>query len=368
MGTAVIPVGLVLWAAPPPPLTLSPRSINVTMGPYDTVLQQSVTVSAGSLPLAFSVESVTADDGNWLTVPAPLSGAVLPSGIDVLELRNNLAPGTYTGFVTVSAPPGSSNVASLPVTLTVEPAPQPNVPTPQRYIVPLVTHVLNGASQTVRTIAPGEFLTIFGQGLGPFIPSSLVVGPDGKVATTLSGVEVSIGGLLAPLLYVSPTQVNAIVPYEVSGDSASISVSYGGATIPAGSYPVATAMPGVFTAGSLGIGQGAVLNQDGSVNSAANPAARGSTVQIFGTGGGTTQPGSVTGSIVANGLNLAAPVAVSIGGASAMVTYAGSAPGEVAGLMQVNAAVPTGIPTGSAPLIVSVGGTPSQGNVTISVK
>jgi uncharacterized protein (TIGR03437 family) len=367
-GIAEIQVSLVLWAAPPPPLTFSPSSINVTMGPYDTVLQQGVTISAGNLPLTFSVEAVTADGGNWLSVPAPYSPATLPYLLGLAELRNNLAPGTYTGFVTVSAPSGSSNVASLPVTLTVEPAPQPNVPTPQRYIVPLVTHVLNGASQTVRTIAPGEFLTIFGQGLGPFIPSSLVVGPDGKVATTLSGVEVSIGGLLAPLLYVSPTQVNAIVPYEVSGDSASISVSYGGATIPAGSYPVATAMPGVFTAGSLGIGQGAVLNQDGSVNSAANPAARGSTVQIFGTGGGTTQPGSVTGSIVANGLNLAAPVAVSIGGASAMVTYAGSAPGEVAGLMQVNAAVPTGIPTGSAPLIVSVGGTPSQGNVTISVK
>jgi uncharacterized protein (TIGR03437 family) len=349
-------------------VTLSPSSINITMGPYDTVLQQSINISAGNLPLSFSVGSATFDGGNWLKVDGPPFPASLPYLLGLVEFRNNLVPGTYTGIVTVAAPAGSSNISSLLVTLTVEPGPQPNVLTAQPNIVSLVTRVLNGASQAVRAIAPGEILTIFGQGLGPFIPSSLIVGPDGKVATTVSGVQVSIGGFPAPLLYVSPTQLNTIVPYEVSGNSAAISVSYAGVTIPAGTYPVVAALPGVFTTGSLGVGQGATLNQDGSVNSATNPAARGSTVQIFGTGGGATQPSSVTGSIVANGVNLAAPVTVTIGGASTMVTYAGSAPSEVAGLMQVNAVVPAGIPSGSMPLVVSVGGTPSQGNVTIAVK
>jgi uncharacterized protein (TIGR03437 family) len=367
-GIAEIPVSLMVLPATTPPVTLSPSSINITMGPYDTVLQQAVNVSVGNLPLSFSVGSATFDGGNWLKADGPSAGALLPYQLGLIEFRNSLAPETYTGIVTVASPAGSSNIASLLVTLTVEPGPLPNVPTQQQNIVPLAMHVLNGASQTVRAIAPGEIVTIFGQGIGPFIPASSVVGPDGKVAATLAGVQVSIGGFPAPLLYVSPTQVNAIVPYEVTGDSAAITVSYGGVTIPAGSYSVVAALPGVFTAGSLGIGQGAVLNQDGSVNSAANPAARGSTVQIFGTGGGATQPGSVTGSIVSNGANLAEPVTVTIGGASAVVTYAGSAPGEVAGLMQVNAVVPTGIPTGSVALILSAAGIASQGNVIIAVK
>jgi uncharacterized protein (TIGR03437 family) len=109
----------------------------------------------------------------------------------------------------------------------------------------------------------------------------------------------------------------------------------------------------LFTVSGSGRGQAAVLNQDNSVNDAANPAAPGSVVQIFGTGAG------VGGE----------PVGVSIGGTDSTVLFSGRAPGEVAGLFQVNAVVPGGAAAGpGVPLVVQVGNGASQMGATIAVK
>jgi uncharacterized protein (TIGR03437 family) len=113
-----------------------------------------------------------------------------------------------------------------------------------------------------------------------------------------------------------------------------------------------------------------VLNQDNSVNGASNPAGAGSVIQIFATGGGQTVPASVTGTLAGNSLDTTALlVTVTIGGADAPVMYHGSAPGEVSGMLQVNAVVPPGIAPGPAvPIFVTVGGKQSQGGVTIAVQ
>jgi uncharacterized protein (TIGR03437 family) len=133
---------------------------------------------------------------------------------------------------------------------------------------------------------------------------------------------------------------------------------------------VGAAEPGVFTVDSTGTGLGAIVNQDGTVNGAVNPAARGSVVSIFATGEGQTSPPGVTGSVTGSGLKTPLQqVTVAIGGIGATVQYAGSAPGSVAGLLQVNAVVPAGVSPGSAvPVIVSVGGISSQAGATIAVK
>lgn len=130
-----------------------------------------------------------------------------------------------------------------------------------------------------------------------------------------------------------------------------------------------TSAPGIFTIDPTGTGQGAVVNQDGSVNSAANPADRESVISIYATGEGQTSPAGVTGSVTQSNKIPLLPVTVTIGGTAAAVQYAASAPGEVAGVLQVNAAVPQSVTPGSAvPVIVSVGEIASQPNVTIAVK
>jgi uncharacterized protein (TIGR03437 family) len=126
----------------------------------------------------------------------------------------------------------------------------------------------------------------------------------------------------------------------------------------------------LFTSDLSGKGQGAILNQDYSVNTEAHPAAKGSVVMIYGEGGGQTDPpgidGTVTGNILAT--LVTTPVTVEIGGIQAEVLFAGAAPGLVNGVMQINARIPGGVPSGNVPVIVTVGSVSSQAGVTVAVR
>jgi uncharacterized protein (TIGR03437 family) len=132
--------------------------------------------------------------------------------------------------------------------------------------------------------------------------------------------------------------------------------------------PVSTAAPAVFAIGASG--QGAILNGDFSVNSPANPAARGSWIAIYATGSGVLTPAVVDGAIVssANLPSSVSPISVTIGGVPATVSYQGAAPGFVAGVMQIDAQVPAGVAPGAAvPVTISVGGTAGLNTVTLAV-
>jgi uncharacterized protein (TIGR03437 family) len=132
--------------------------------------------------------------------------------------------------------------------------------------------------------------------------------------------------------------------------------------------------PGIYTLTQTGSGQGAILNQNGTVNSASNPEVVGNYIQIFGTGEGQTSPQGVDGLILPSRLPLPVPnllVEVSIGGipiAASDINYAGEAPGEISGVIQVNAKIPAGVGTGPVPVVIKVGGVASQANVTVSVR
>ena len=172
------------------------------------------------------------------------------------------------------------------------------------------------------------------------------------------------------MIYLSATQINAIVPYEVDDRSTvSMQVSYQGSPANSLSLDVAATVPALFTADGPGSHLGAILNQDSSLNIGANPAAAGSVVQIFVTGEGVTNPASTDGKSQ-SGSTLpvpVAPVSVTIGGTPATVLYAGTAPGGVAGFLQVNAVVPSG-PSGSVPIVLNVGNASSQAGVTVAVQ
>ena len=135
-----------------------------------------------------------------------------------------------------------------------------------------------------------------------------------------------------------------------------------------------TVVLAMFQAGGIAIGlsnsQGAVLNQDSSVNGASNPARRGQAIQIFATGEGQTSPRGITGSVT--GSNLKTPVLavkVTSGGVTAPVEFVGSAPDAVTGLLQVNAMVPQDVTPGPAvPILLAIGNFVSPDEVTIAVK
>ncbi len=112
-----------------------------------------------------------------------------------------------------------------------------------------------------------------------------------------------------------------------------------------------------------------MLNQDLTVNSATNPARRGSAIAFYATGGGAL-PGSAEGRLAQPPFpQIAQPVTVRIGGVTAQVTYAGSAPGIIAGVLQINAVVPPGATTGSSvPIDVTIGGVTSQAGVTLAAQ
>jgi uncharacterized protein (TIGR03437 family) len=150
-------------------------------------------------------------------------------------------------------------------------------------------------------------------------------------------------------------------------------VSYRGVMSPGIELRITDAAPGIFTMNQSGSGQAAIINQNGSINSTSNPAAKGSIIVFYATGEGQTSPAGVTGRVTpADGSSLSRPVlntTVVIGGRPAEVLYAGSAPGFVAGDLQVNVRIPADAPSGSAvPIVLRVGSTNSQANVTLAVQ
>jgi uncharacterized protein (TIGR03437 family) len=235
----------------------------------------------------------------------------------------------------------------------------------------IITTVNNSASNLPGSVAPGEIVTIMGSGLGPAQLTQYQIGSSGIVSTQLAGTQVSFNGTSAPIIYTWATQVAAIVPYSVSGSNAQVTVTYQGQTTAPVSVPIAPSAPGIFTLDSTGKGAAAVVNQDGSINTAATPAKIGDYISIFATGEGQTTPPGVDGKITTTASlpqpNL--PVSVTIGGQTVQPQYAGGAPSEVAGALQVNVQIPTGIQTGNAvPVVLKVGNASSQAGVTISVR
>jgi trimeric autotransporter adhesin len=119
-----------------------------------------------------------------------------------------------------------------------------------------------------------------------------------------------------------------------------------------------------------GAGQAAAINNsDGTVNSPANPVKIGGYIQLYATGEGLTTPSAIDGELSGAILNHPMlPVSATVGGIPAVVEYAGGAPGQVAGLMQVNVLIPNGVqPGGYVPVVLTVGAQSSGPGVWIAV-
>jgi uncharacterized protein (TIGR03437 family) len=234
-------------------------------------------------------------------------------------------PGIYYGTLTIFWATGATIV---PITFTVTPTPQ---------FPPLLSAIVNSASERPGAIAPGEIITLFGGGVGP-LPT-----------------QVLINGAAARVIYASGSQVNAVVPFALgTSGTATVQVVSNGVASATWEVPVTSTAAAIFTTNSTGVGQAAVLNQDNTINGASNPAAKGTVIQIFATGGGASPTPSAK---------------VTIGGADAPVQFAGPAPGEIEGLVQVNAVVPPSVTAGpSVSISVAFGNSQSQSGATIAVQ
>jgi uncharacterized protein (TIGR03437 family) len=151
--------------------------------------------------------------------------------------------------------------------------------------------------------------------------------------------------------------------------SVSVVVEYRGLRSTPVRVNVTGSAPGIFTADSSGKGSAAALNEDGTLNNQQQPAKPGSIVVLYATGEGQTDPAGSSGRLAIDTYpKPLQPVTVTIAGQPAEVLYAGAAPNLVTGLMQVNIRIPANFATiGSVPVLLSVGGVPSQAQVTLSV-
>lgn len=228
--------------------------------------------------------------------------------------------------------------------------------------------IRNGGSLESGAISPGEALVIFGSGIGPDVDQ---VSDPGPSSLSIGSTTVLIDGSPAPLLYASTNQINALVPFDVAGkELVQLQVLKDSQSIATVSVPVAPAAPSIFTLTSDGVGPGAILNQDVTVNTVDNPAGRGSIVSLFATGIGQLDPPAQDGQAASNDLQRALlPVSVQVGGVDAEVLYAGSAPSLVSGVVQVNCRIPENLEPGpSVPVVVAAGAAKSQSGVTLSIR
>jgi uncharacterized protein (TIGR03437 family) len=317
------------------------QALNATGGatPY-----KSWTVISGSLPPGISLTTL----GGVLT--ALLTGTPTASG-------------TFTFTVQVTDSAGVTAAKQFNLTIGGSTPTGPAIS---------AKGIVNSASYAGGGVAPGEIVTIYGTGLGPSSLVSFQLDGNGNVPASLAGTQVMFDGVAAPLIYTSATQLSAVVPYEVAGKASTlVQVVYQTQSSNGVTEPVAAVVPGIFTADSSGHGQGAIVNQDGTINSSSNPAPAGSIVFIYGTGEGQTNPAGVDGK--PDGSPAPTPSAqpgmtATIGGMNAPVLYAGGVPGLVAGVLQVNVQVPAGSPSGSLPIQLSLGGQNTQSAITIAIK
>jgi uncharacterized protein (TIGR03437 family) len=234
--------------------------------------------------------------------------------------------------------------------------------------------IVHSASYQPGGVSPGEIVTIFGEELGPATLTTATLEADGQSLTnSLAGTRILFDGVAAPLLYTSKGQVSAIVPYAVAGKTnVPVIVEYLGVR----STPVTTrilpAVPALYSIDASGTGPGAILNQDGSVNSAQRAAVAGQVVVLFATGEGLTDPLQTDGHVTPSIEPLPRPrlkVSVTMGGTECPILYAGAPPGLVAGAMQINVQLPADVPVGErVPIVLSVGEALSPDTVTIAIR
>jgi uncharacterized protein (TIGR03437 family) len=315
--------------------------------------------SASSVSSPGVIEQINLTSGNAIqptpTVEAPLLGSSSAAATSTLlsptaasspsVWTRSLAPlPTQTAIIALS----TSGFTVLPWNYAASVAP------------PRIAAVVS-AADSKSAAAPGGLITLYGSNLSPTnIATSQI-----PVPTALANSCITVNGQPIPLIFVSPTQVNAQMPFQAVG-AETIVVHTPGGTSDNFNLIVQPNAPAVFLSGVAGPATNlptVVRLGNGLLATDANPINRNDVLVIYVTGLGETNPAGVTG-YPAPGSPLSTAltqVTVLLGGMNLPVIYAGLAPGEV-GVYQINVQVPGNVPVGlGMPLTIN------QGSATVTV-
>lgn len=335
LGSVDVQALFTAWSGKPGSISRSTPSMTLSAGAASILSSASATITAtvrssngvtpsGTVTFYFqgvSLGSTTlAGVGGSASASVTVSGADLPVGADSITAQysgdTSYAGATASIVINVSdSTPGSPSIVAL----------------------------ANGASFR-QSFAPGMALTVFGSGLAPSTWSASTL----PLPVQLAGVSVSINGIGAPLYYVSATQLNVQIPYEVPVNTlVSLQVTNNGRTTTT-AFTTQAAAPGIFidAAGSL---------------VPVNSASTGQTISLYMTGQGAVSPTIATGEAPPLGtsvVNLPAPlqpVEVTVGGVPAQIQFIGIPP-TLVGVTQINFVVPTGLARGTQAVVVTIGG------------
>ncbi len=222
---------------------------------------------------------------------------------------------------------------------------------------PVVKAVISAVNdKALTTLAPGELVTVYGDNLARNT-GDLRAFTGQNVPTAFNGVQVTIGGKTAPLIFVSPGQINVEMPFETPTGASNVVVTVGGVASTAFPVTVAPTAPGIFFDPVV-----AVVKQDFSLVSPDNKVKPNDILIIYATGLGQTTPPVTTGRLLdvtpqAN----TGPVTATIGGQPVQTVIYSIASPQFTGLYQVAIRVPMNIPAGAdQKLVISVNGVASN--------
>lgn len=209
---------------------------------------------------------------------------------------------------------------------------------------PRIERVVNAADQS-SSVAPGSLITIFGSDLSPINQASQQM----PLPTALGESCLTVNGVAVPVVFVSGTQINGQIPFQVDGNVQLILRTAGGVSDNF-NLTILPNAPGIFRNGTAGAQSdlpAVFRSANNLLVTASNPVHRGDTITIYLTGLGRTSP-SVDAGVPAPGDPLAAAIvrpSVVIGGVEIPVDFAGLVPGSI-GVYQINARVTSTVPTG----------------------
>lgn len=207
--------------------------------------------------------------------------------------------------------------------------------------------IVNAASETVETLAPNTIATIYGTNLSWTTHAITTADLDGgTLPVSLDGVSVYVNGILGSLLYVSPGQINFLIPYDLVAPTATIYVARQGVAGPPATIPLALTAPAFFEwNGNFAL----ATHADNSLITASAPAQASEVIVLYAVGLGRTSPDVPSGDMVsvATGILYISELQILLNGnpcPSSSIYYAGLTPGY-AGLYQINLLLPDVLPS-----------------------
>jgi uncharacterized protein (TIGR03437 family) len=347
----------IAFGTAPPGLSVSSTALYfaTTVGGSGAPSQVLMVSSAGA-PISFKVAVTSTSGGSWLGVGTSSGATPASIGVDVNDNPSPLPAGTYTGTLTITpTSPGYTTSVTVAVTLVL------SATVPTRPVIG-ANGIVSGASfQLGQGIASDSYVTIQGTNLASTTDTwnKSIVG--GQLPTVLDGVTVNIEGIPAYISYISPTQINVLVPPLPLG-AFPVVVTNNGAMGQSSAVTVSQYAPAFFTLGTQAIATRQDYSyavKNGTIPGLTTvPAKPGDVLILWGTGFGVTTPPTLPGVVTPSDktYSTSTPVTVTINNVPATVYGAALAPG-FAGLYQVAIQVPTSLGNGDWPIVATIGST-----------